>query len=678
MTNPLLELPFEIPFDRIRAEHVVPAMTALLERARSEIRAIGEDTSPRNFDRVLGRLEAATEPLDVAMTLVGHLESVANTPELRAAYNQVKPEVSAFFAGIPLDEGLWRALKACAESKEQLSPVRQRFLERTIDEFRRHGADLDSTGKRRLEELTREFAQVTLRYASNVLDSTAAFELVIDDEKRLAGLPESAIAAARQSAEEKGVTGWRFTLQAPSVVPLLTYLDDASIRQHVYLAYNRRATVGELDNRPLIGRILQLRKEKARLLGYDNFADLVLEDRMAKRGADARAFVDDLTNRTRPWFERENENLDEFRRKIEGPNAKPIQPWDLAYWAEKQRQALYDFDEEELRPYFPLEKVLSGLFETAHRLYGISVEATNAPVWSPAVKGYRVLDADGSPLGVFYTDFYPREEKRSGAWMNGLITGVLEGSKLSPHLGVICANVTPPVGDKPALLTHDEVQTLFHEFGHLLHHLLSRVEVRSLAGTNVAWDFVELPSQIMENWTWEREALDLFGRHYLTGETIPEELFQKMRRARTYRAANAMMRQLGFATVDLALHMDYQADRDGDVIRYARKIMQRFAPATLPDDYAFVASFGHLFSSEVGYAAGYYSYKWAEVLDADAFTKFTERGVFSRETGESFRRAILERGNGADPMDLYRAFMGREPRLDPLLIRSGLTGVEAA
>jgi oligopeptidase A len=672
--NPLLDLGREIPFDAIRAEHVVPAVEIRLAEAKAEVRAISEDTGPKTYDAVLDRLERATEKLEVLMTVVGHLESVTSNPQLRAAYNQVKPDVSAFWAGIPLDEGLWRALKACAASKEQLSPVRSRFLERTMDDFRRHGADLDAKGKSRLEELTREFAQLTLKFAQNIVDSTAAYELILDDEGKLKGLPESAIEAARASAQQKNASGWRFTLQAPSVIPVLTYLDDRSIRERIYRAYNRRATEGAWDNRPLIGRILELRREKARLLGYDSFADLVLEDRMAKRGAEAKAFIADLTERTRPWFDRENQQLLAFKKQLD-PDGGPIAPWDLGYYAEKQRQALYAFDEEELRPFFALERVLQGLFETAKRLYGVEVvPAPSLPTWSAAVRAFSVKDRDGTVLGAFYTDFYPREEKRSGAWMNGLVTGVLEGRRLSPHLGVICANVTPPVGDKPALLTHDEVQTLFHEFGHLLHHLLSKVEVRSLAGTNVAWDFVELPSQIMENWTWEREALDLFSEHWQTKARIPQDLFEKMVRARTYRAANAMMRQLGFATVDLSLHIDYRPDLDGDVVDYARRKMQGFAPVQLPEDYAFISSFGHLFSSEVGYAAGYYSYKWAEVLDADAFSRFKEHGVFSAEVGSAFRLNILERGNGADPMELYKQFMGREPKLEALLVRSGLVG----
>ena len=358
---------------------------------------------------------------------------------------------------------------------------------------------------------------------------------------------------------------------------------------------------------------------------------------------------------------------------MEGRPAPEIQPWDVAYYAEKQRQALYDFDEEQLRPYFPLESVVAGMYELAGRLYGIRVvERPNVPGWDPAVKYYEVQEEGGAVLGGFYADWYPRENKRGGAWMDGLITGGPFPEGFRPHIGLICGNLTPPLGDKPALLTHREVETIFHEFGHLLHHLLSRVEVRSLAGTNVAWDFVELPSQIMENWCWEREALDLFARHYATRERIPGDLFAKMKRARNFRAANAQMRQTGFAYVDLLLHMKYSPERDGDALAYTRAILQDFSPAPLPSDYAMVAAFSHLFASPVGYGAGYYSYKWAEVLDADAFTRFRENGIFSREIGAEFREKVLARGDSEDPAELYRLFMGRDPDPNALLARCGL------
>ncbi|MGB7759822.1 MAG: M3 family metallopeptidase, partial [Bryobacteraceae bacterium] len=478
---------------------------------------------------------------------------------------------------------------------------------------------------------------------------------------------------ARESAARKGREGWRFTLHAPDYFAVTTYLDDREVRRQVYVAFSVRATEAGRDNRPLIARILELRQEKARLLGFADFADLVLEDRMAHDGAHALAFLDDLKGKTEARFREENRELLEFRRSLEGPAAPELAGWDVAYYAEKQRAALYDFDEEALRPYFPLEQAVAGLFDLVHRLYGLRIEPqAGVPVWDEAVRYYNVHDESGEFLGGFYTDWFPRENKRGGAWMDALITGGPDGAQFRPHLGLVCGNLTPPVAGKPALLTHREVETIFHEFGHLLHHLLSRVESRGLAGTNVAWDFVELPSQIMENWCWERESLDLFARHWETGQPVPDELFQKMKRARTFRAANQQMRQLGFGYIDLLLHVQYSAARDGDPVDYTRRILQEFSPAPLPPDHAMIAAFTHLFASPVGYGAGYYSYKWAEVLEADAFTRFRDHGIFSREVGEEFRRNILSRGDSADPAELYRAFMGRDPDPRALLIRNGL------
>ena len=673
--NPLLNLSFRIPFDQIRAEHVRPAVAELLGDARQRVDRLAADPRARTFDNTLTALDAATEPLDEAMAVVRHLESVATYPELREVYNAVQPEVSAFYSGIPLHAGLWQAIKSYSETEEArgLAGPRRRFLTKTIDSFRRHGADLDAAGKARLEAIDIELSTVTTKFSQNVLDATNAFELTIAEEAGLAGLPPSAVAAARASAEQKGLEGWRFTLQAPSYTPVMTYLDDAAIRQKMYRAFAVRASRGEHDNRQLLSRILELRRAKAELLGFRNFADLVLHDRMAHTGERAEEFLKDLKSKTEAQFARENRDLLEFRRSLEGSNAPELEPWDVSYYAEKQRAALYDFDEEELRPYFPLERVVDGLFETVQRLYGIRVtEERGVPVWDPQVRYCAVHDRDGTFIGGFYADWYPRENKRGGAWMDALITGYPAPDGFRPHLGLICGNLTPPLADRPALLTHYEVSTIFHEFGHLLHHLLSRVEIRSLAGTSVAWDFVELPSQIMENWTWEREPLDLFARHYQTGEPIPGELFEKMVRARNFRSANGQMRQLGFGFVDLALHIDYDPARDGDAIDYARALLQQFAPAPLPPDHALVAAFTHLFASPVGYGAGYYSYKWAEVLDADAFTRFRTHGIFSAEVGAEFRDAILARGDSEDPAELYRKFMGRDPDPNALLHRSGL------
>jgi len=672
LDNPLLVQQFPVDFGAIKAEHVEPGIQLLLEQMRHRLQDLCHPSVPRTYANILLSLDMLTEPLDYAMAVVHHLESVATTPELRAAYNAVQPPVSAFYTSIPLNEDLWAAIKAVHASPEAetLAPVHKRFLTKTVASFRRAGADLDAEGKKKLEELNVALTKATTKFSENVLDATNAYELIIDNEAQLSGLPESARVLARESAREKGREGWRFTLQAPSYTAVMTYLDDRAIRRNLWWAYNTRATSGEYDNRGLIQEILRLRREKAQLLGYRDFADLVLEDRMAHDGERAQSFLEDLREKTAPFFEKENQSLAEFARTL---GYQTIEPWDISYLAEKQRRALFDFDEEELRPYFELNRVISGMFEIFSRLFGIRVlEESGVPVWDPAVRYYRVEDAaSGKLLGGFYTDWYPRENKRGGAWMDSLITGNPERDR--PHLGLICGNLTPPAGNTPSLLTHYEVETIFHEFGHLLHHILSVVPVRTLAGTNVPWDFVELPSQIMENWCMEREALDVFARHYQTGESIPQELFEKMKRARTFRAANAQMRQLGFSLMDLKLHRSYDPARDGDVMAYARAILADFSPVPLPEEYGMLASFTHLFSNPVGYGAGYYSYKWAEVLDADAFTRFQREGIFNTQTGLEYRRHILERGDSEDPAQLYRAFMGRDPDSSALLKRLGLS-----
>ena len=675
MENPLLDVDFPIAFDRLQAGQVEPAIAALLDSARQRVAALSALPVPPDFENTMRPLDELTEPLDRAMTVVKHLESVTTYPELRAAVNAVEPDVSKLHSSIPLNEGLWQVLKRYAGSEEarRLEGTRRRFLTKTVDDFRRHGADLDPAGKARLAAIDVELSTLTTKFAENVLDSTNAFELVIASDSGLAGLPESAIRAARESAERKGVAGWRFTLQAPSYTPLMVYLDDAVVRERAYRAFVTRSVSDGFDNRPLVSRILELRREKARLLGYANFADLVLADRMARTGDRALGFLSGLREKTQAHFFRENEELLAFRRGLEGPVAPPLEPWDVAYYAEKQRAALYDFDEEALRPYFPLERVTAGLFEIVRRLYGIGIsEERGAPVWDPETRVYTIRDSDGTILGSFYADWFPRENKRGGAWMDAFLTGGPSPNGFRPHVGTICGNLTPPSGGRPALLTHREVETIFHEFGHLLHHCLSRVELRSLAGTNVAWDFVELPSQIMENWCWEREALDLFARHYETGAPIPEDLFTKMKRARTFRSANAQMRQLGFAFLDLRLHTVYAPESDGDVVEYGRGALGPFSPAPLPPEHATVVSFTHLFANPVGYGAGYYSYKWAEVLDADAFTRFRALGILSGKAGREFREKILARGDSEDPSVLYRDFMGRDPDPEALLERAGL------
>jgi oligopeptidase A len=667
--NPLLTRLASLPFDEVQAAHVRPALDALIATARTRVDGIAGLAGPRTYANTMKALDSATEDLDLAVSIVRHLEGVATTPELREAWNDAQPQVIQFYSTIPLNPALWSAIKAFAATEEAaaLTGVRRRYLDKTIENFRRHGADLSPEDKAKLEAIDIELANITTRFAQNVLDATAGWEYVIADEAKLAGLPASAIAAARESASAKGLRGWRFTLQQPSYIAVMTYLDDAGVRESFYRAYNARAAA---PNAELIPSILDLRQKKAALLGYADFSDYATADRMAASGAAAAAFIDGLRALTEPAFDRENAALLEFRRSKESPDAV-MEPWDVGYWAEKMRSDIYEFDEEDLRPYFSLDNVLDGLFGLCSRIFSIRVApAPGATVWDESVRHYEIHDSDGILLARFYADWFPRETKRGGAWMDSFVTGGPSDAGFNPHTGFVCGNLTPPLPDRPSLLTHREVETIFHEFGHLLHHCLSRVEVRSLAGTNVAWDFVELPSQIMENWCWERDTLDLFGRHYQTGGIIPDGLFRKMLRARTFRAANGQMRQLGFATLDLVLHRGF--DTSQPVVETANRILAPFVPAPLPDGYAMVCGFTHLFADPAGYGAGYYSYKWAEVLDADAFTRFRREGVFNPDTGRAFRSAILEKGNSEEPAALFRAFMGRDPDPSALLVRLGL------
>jgi oligopeptidase A len=680
--NPFLDPAFCIRWSQLASELIAPAIEEALGRAQAAIYAIAaRELDGLTFANTFLALEHATEELTVAWGKVAHLQSVADSPALREAYNAMLPKVSAFTASIPLNAALWTRLKAFAATAEAhaLQGVHRRFLDETVKDFQQAGADLPAQQRARLEALQSELAQLTQKYSENVLDATNAWQLVVTDEARLAGLPPHAKAAARRSAEQKNLGGWRFTLHQPSLEPLLMYADDAELRREVWTASAAVGSAAPHDNTALVARILKLRAEKAALLGKPNFADAVLERRMAGTGARALAFVEDFQRRCARPFARECRELDEFKAKRTGQPAAPLAPWEITYWAEKVRKERYDFDEEALRPYFPMERVIAGMFELVARVFSVRVTpraADQVETWHSQVKFYEVHDGRGRHIGSFHADWYPRESKRGGAWMNYLITGGprADGCRL-PHLGLMCGNMTPPAADKPALLTHREVETVFHEFGHLLHHLLGEVEIKSLNGVNVAWDFVELPSQIMENWTWERECLDLFARHHETGGAIPEELFQKMIAARNFRSACATMRQVAFAKMDLLMHTrmaEFAAAADIEPV--ARAAIADCLVAAEPPAPTIVKRFTHIFADPVGYAAGYYSYKWAEVLDADAFTRFKREGIFNASVGAEFVEKILSRGNSADAAELFRAFMGRDPDPQALRVRAGLVG----
>ena len=666
--NPLLSFDFRIPFHRIRPEHVVPAVRFALDEARRGVAEIVARPGPRSYENTVEALDRRLERLDRVVGIVTHLVSVRDSAELRAAYDEINPEVAAFYANLWTNDELWRVFQAFAATPEAaaLTGVRRRHFEKRMRTFRRAGAGLPPEQKERVVAIQVELSKLQKRFADHVLDSTNAFELVITDPADLAGLPESALALARAEAERKGIDGWRFTLHAPSYVPFMEHADRRDLRQRLYLAYMRRATEEGRDNRPLIREILALRRELAAILGYRDFADYQLEERMARDGATAFDFVRGLTERTRPHFEHEVAEMEAFAREVLG--YERLEPWDVPYVIQKLRKARFELDPEELRPYFALDSVLEGLFEICSRLFGIRVvERRIEETWHPDVRYFEILDADGVQLGAFYADFFPREDKRGGAWMDALITGGPRADGFAPHLALIACNFTPPGEGRPSLLTHDEVETLFHEFGHCLHHCLSRVEIPARAGTNVAWDFVELPSQFLENWCWNREALDLFARHYRTGERLPEELFSRLRESRTFMGGYYQMRQLSFGTVDLALHVDYDPASGEDPVAFGTEVLRPFAIRPDAADGSMLASFNHVFSG--GYAAGYYSYKWAEVLDADAFTRFEREGVFNPETGRAFVEAILSRGDSEDPLELFREFMGRDPDPEALMRR---------
>ncbi len=672
--NPYLSRDAQIPFAEMTPEGVEPALDEALARAQTELDAFVA-APERTFATILD-LDALVERLGRPMGFVSHLTSVKDSPELRLAHNVVLPRYTAFMTRLSLNGALWRVIKEVADMPEAaaLTGVHKRHLEKTVQEFRRAGADLPDEEKARVEAINIELSRLSQKFSENTLDATNAFELIVTDEAELAGLPESAKRLAKATAEAKGLSGWRFTLQMPSYLPVLTYAENRALRETLHRAFTNRAGSGDFDNREIIVRTLQLRRERAELLGFETHADYVLEPRMVGSAAQALAFVRSLTERTRPYWQGEVGELEAFAETLA---LSDLKPWDVAFVAEKLREQRYAFDEEALRPYFPLDRVLEGMFSIAEETFGVTLTRRDNPqVWHQDVEYYDLHDAAGTHLGAFYADWFPREDKRGGAWMNALLTGGPVEGGFSPHIGLIACNFSPPEGDKPALLTHDEVQTTFHEFGHLLHHCVSRVEIPARSGTNVAWDFVELPSQIMENWCWERPALARFARHVDTGETLPDELFGKMRAARTFMAANAQMRQLSFGTVDLTLHTAYDPETDGDVVAYAQTLMEPFVIRPEFARNSFVTAFSHIFAG--GYSAGYYSYKWAEVLDADAFTRFQKEGLFNPETGRAFVETILSRGDSDAPEVLFRDFMGRNPDQEALLRRNLGLGEEAA
>ena len=696
--HPFLDTSNIPDWEKLTPDHIRDDISKALENAESALEGIRQlNPIDITFANTVKALEEASHELYYAWGLVTHLDAVCNSEALREAHNEMLPQVSSFGAKITLDPKLWQALQTFAESEEatKLNPIDRRLLDETILDFREAGADLDDEKRKRLEEVSQELAQVAQKFSEQVLDATNDWQLVVREESKLKGLPSTAKEAARLTAleklgEEKGKDAWVFTLHMPSMLPVLQYLDDEEIRQKVWAASDRLCVDEPYANEPLIRQILALRQEKAEILGKDDFADVVLSRRMARDGAKADEFVTELGQKSTSYFQEENKELEEFKSQMTGEAVDLLQPWEVGYWSEKLKKERYAFDDEDLRPYFPIQSVLEGMFELVSKVFGLRIEERPTQfgekilreetgvlprsIWHEEVRFYDLFDNQNDRLlGSFYADWHPRSSKRAGAWMNFLKTGEPdENNDREPHLGLICGNLTAATESKPALLTHYEVETIFHEFGHLLHHLCGEVPHRSLNGVNVAWDFVELPSQIMENWCWERESLDLFAHHHETGDTIPEELFDKMLRARNFMAGNTMMRQLAFAKLDLHIHRKLAKEEFDDLELNLQTTLENYLPKRKSKPRTIALRFSHLFSSPVGYAAAYYSYKWAEVLDADAFTRFKKEGIMNGETGRAFRESILSKGNSEPPEKLFRDFMGRDPEMEPLLVRSGL------
>jgi oligopeptidase A len=680
--NPILQRAFRFPFKEIRPFHVAPGVAAILSGGQAEIDTLVRDPGPRTWGNTLGRLDRIIQDVSDALAPVHHLLSVAETPELRAAYNAVLPEITRFWSRLPLNQELWEQVKAVSATPEAttLSGLRARHLQKTLRDFRRAGADLPPGRKARVEEIRVELVRLQQRFSENVLDATAAWELLVTEEGRMEGIPGGPRARFRHAAWEEGLEGWLLTLDHPSYEPIMKYAADRSLREEVHRAYVGRCRGDAFDNVPLLPRILASRHELAGILGHEDFADYRLEEAMAKSGVRAMAFEEDLAERTKPYWERDVIELREHARSL---GIAELKPWDVAYVAESLRRDRFDVDDELLRPYFPLAKVLDGLFALTREVFGLSVsEAENPQVWHPDVRFYDLRDEDGTWLGSFYTDWFPRKEKRQGAWMQDLRTGgPREDGSFEPHLGFMAGNSSPPEDGRPSLLTHREVQTVFHEFGHLLHHLTSRVPIPGRGGLNVAWDWVELPSQIMENWTWEEEALALFSGHFETGDPLPGEILGRLLAARRFQGGWQQMRQISFGTLDLALHRELapelpspepsgatDSDSGSAVLAFAEERLLPFSPDPLFARSHALATFTHLFSG--GYAAGYYSYLWSEVLEADAFTRFLREGILSRDTGRAYLEAILSRGDSAEPEDLFREFMGRDPDPSALFQRN--------
>ncbi|HEY5700566.1 MAG TPA: M3 family metallopeptidase [Gammaproteobacteria bacterium] len=677
MNNPLLDLTGPPRFSAILPEHVGPALDYVLNENRHTLNQLLTVGGAVTWESFAQPIEDMRERLARMWSPVAHLHAVMDSEALRAAYNAGLPKITDYYTELAQDERVFAGYKTMMASAEfsELTPAQQKIIENTLRDFRLAGAELPPGPKARFKALMQEIAALHSKFSENVLDATEAWELSILDEQDLAGLPDSARAMARQDAQEKNQEGWRFTLEGPSYIAFMTYADDRERRRQMYEAFVTRASdqgpmAGKWNNSELIVQLLRRRREAARLLGFENYAEYALQTRMAKKVPEVLDFLNDLTQRAKPAAHKDFNQLKRFARDAHG--VERLEAWDIAYYSEKLQQAKYHLSQEDLRPYFPETKIVPGMFDVVERLSGLKImEMKGIEVWHPDVRFFEIRDAEGELRGRFYMDLYARAHKRGGAWMDDCIPRKRTTGGIQVPVAFLVCNFTSPVGDRPALFTHEEVITLFHEFGHGLHHLLTRVDYVGVAGINgVAWDAVELPSQFMENWCWEHEALDIFAGHFESGEKIPDELYARMIAAKNFLSGMQFVRQLEYSLFDMRLHSTYDPDAGKTVQQLLDEVRAEVAVVIPPAFNRFQNGFSHVFAG--GYAAGYYSYKWAEVLSADAFSKFEENGVFDRATGMQFLQNILEQGGSREPLELFVNFRGREPRIDALLRHSGL------
>ena len=675
MSNPLIDFTGLPPFSQILPEHVEPAMDQVLAECRAGVDKLLSEVEKPGWANFIEPLEVMNERISRTWSPVSHMNAVVNSDELRDAYNACLPKISEFSTEMGQHEGLCQAYKDVLENEPDLDPAQRKLIENALRDFRLSGIDLPEDKKARYKEISQELSKLASQFQENVLDATNSWKKLITDEAALSGLPESAKGLARQTAQQAGEEGWMLTLDIPSVQPVLMYADDRELRREMYEAFTTRASelgpdAGKYDNSETMEKILALKHEQAQLLGFSSQAECSLAKKMARTTDEVVDFLRDLATRSKPQGEKELADLTAYARSEHG--ATELMAWDITYYSEKLRESRYEISQEELKPWFPVDQVIDGMFQVVHKLYGVSFRRVHdVDLWHEDARFYEILDQQGAVKAQFYFDLYARAKKRGGAWMDDARGRMMTSSRQQFPVAYMVCNFTPPVADKPALLTHREVETLFHEFGHGLHHMLTQVDHLSISGINgVAWDAVELPSQFMENFCWERDALDLFARHWETQEPIPEDLFQRMTKAKNFHSAMTMLRQLEFALFDFRTHLEYDPARGGRIYEILGEVRDEVAVAPTPEWNRFAHAFSHIFAG--GYAAGYYSYKWAEVLSADAFSLFEERGIFDPETGRAFETEVLAKGGSKDAMDLFVAFRGREPKIDALLRHSGI------